>query len=98
MLARVPDPLRLVAVDGWGTGRERGEIECDDGERAHIAVVAEDRDRELRPRQIGLDEYGLLIALYEERHAPRELRGRLTQVIDEYALTRSLRDRHYDRR
>src|SRR6266542_660373 len=56
MLARVPDPLRLVPVDGWRSGGQRGEIECDDGEAAYVAVVAEDRDRELRSREIRLDE------------------------------------------
>src|SRR6185312_4365409 len=29
MLGRVPDPFRLVAVDRWRTGRQRGEIESD---------------------------------------------------------------------
>src|SRR6267143_6588914 len=62
MLARVPDPLRLVAVDGWGSGRQRGEIESDDGEAAYVAVVAEYRDRELRSWEIGLDEHRLLVA------------------------------------
>src|SRR6266478_4850230 len=78
MLARVPDPLRLVAVDGWRSGGQRGEIECDDREAAYVAVVTEDRDRELRAREIRLDEDWLLVPLQKERHALRELRGRLT--------------------
>ncbi len=63
MLARVPDPLRLVPVNGWRSGGQRGEIECDDGEAADVAVVAEDRDRELRSREIRLDEDRLLVPL-----------------------------------
>jgi len=56
MLARVPNPFRLVAVHGRRAGRERGEIEFDDRETPHVAVVAEDRDREFRPGEIRLDE------------------------------------------
>ena len=63
MLARVPDPLRFVAVDGRRAGGQGGEIEPDDRQATHIAVVAEDGDRELRAREIGLDEYGLIVAV-----------------------------------
>src|SRR5882672_10481881 len=63
MLARVPDPFRFVAVHRRRARWERREIECDDREAAHVAVVAEDGDGELRPREIGLDEHRLLIAL-----------------------------------
>src|SRR6266550_457641 len=63
MLARVPDPLRFVAVYGRRAGGQRSEVECDDGEAAHVAVVAQDRDRELRSREIRLDEDRLLVPL-----------------------------------
>src|SRR3989441_6460590 len=78
VLARIPDPLRFVAVDGRGAGGQRRGIEADEGQTAHVAVVAEDRDCELRSREIRLDEDRLVVALQEERYALRELRRRLT--------------------
>src|SRR2546426_4393108 len=77
MLARIPDPFRFVAVHRRRARRQRREIESDDRQAAHVAVITEDRDRELRSGEIGLDDDRLAVALQEERHALGELRGGL---------------------
>ena len=76
ILRRVPDPLGLIAVHGRRAGGQRREIECDDRQAAHVAVVAEDGDGELRSGEICLDENRLVVALEQERDAFRELCGR----------------------
>src|SRR2546422_5437847 len=76
VFARIPDPLRFVAVDGRGAGGQRRKIECDEGQTAHVAVVAEDRDRELRSGEIRLDEDRLIVALQEERRSEERRVGK----------------------
>src|SRR6185503_5836972 len=63
VIARIPDPLRFVAVNGRRAGRQRRKIESDDRQTAHVAVVAQDRNGEFGTGQIGLDQDGLVVTL-----------------------------------
>src|SRR6266568_728044 len=74
MLGRVPDPFGFVAVHRRRAVRQRREIESDDRQTAHVAVVAEDRDGELWSGQIGLDDDRLAVAIQKERYTLGELR------------------------
>ena len=54
---------------------KRREVNADNGEALGFAAVAENRDGELRARQVCLDQHGLVVTLEQVRHALPQRRG-----------------------
>src|SRR5688500_1675310 len=73
LFGAIPDPLRLVAVDGKRAVRERFEVHADDGEHARRIAVAEHCTGELGAGEILLDEHWLLVSLEEKLDLRLEL-------------------------
>ena len=72
-LGTIPDELRIEAVDRESAAGQRLEIHSDDGEHRRIAVVAENGAGEFLPRQVLLDENGLVVVLEEKLRLAGEL-------------------------
>ena len=76
-LRLVPDPLRLVRVDGQRILGQGVEVDLDEGEDARLFPVAQDPARELPAPQVALHDGGLAVALDEIRDlSPRLVRRR----------------------
>src|SRR2546422_168696 len=96
LLGSVPYPLRLVPIDGRRPCWQGGEIEPHERQARGVGAVAEDRDGELRAREVGLDEHRLGITRQQTGSALGELRRRFAQVVREYTLGRALGHRLHE--
>src|SRR5207302_216187 len=88
----------VVAEPGGGARWQRREVEPDHRQAVRLGAVSENRDRELRTREVRLDQHGLGVALGQEPDALRERPRAVAQVVAEHALAGSLGDGLHEHR